>query len=558
MKKIIYILAVIAIFTSCNKDFLDVKPKTEFSDDNFWTSESNLKSFSFGLYSTFKGYGQGSYFGGDHFFTVLTDDVLALRGDLDFPHEVPATSSQAGWDWTMIRKANILIDGAKKASVSTEVKNEYIGVGRFFRALLYWEKVEKFGDVPFYNKPIDSSDEEALYKGRDSRVVVIDSILADLNFAVEHLSADPDKVMVTKWTALAAKSRVCLYAGTMLKYHGVDAAKSKVLLQASLDASKEIMNSGKFALAANYSNIFNSQDLTGSPEAILVKKYNQNFSHSIKSFIYHEPYIGFSNSAASAFLMKDGKPVKYDGANHPGYTEWVFNTTDEMKTSLTEYKTHVGVADGRDERMAAIIDTTRLVFLLNGGIPVFSPIKYTSYNEDENRPTQGVRGESDAPIYRYGEVLLNYAEAAFELGVCDQTVLDNTINLLRDRAKVAHLTVAVGFDAADRDPSVDPLLWEIRRERRIELMLEPSRLNDLNRWKKGEYYDAEDSFYGVKIDPAVTFEAGIDPIKTADGHLYLVKTTDRRKPWEDKKYLYPLPADQLVLNPNLLPQNTGW
>lgn len=559
MKKIIFILTIIIVFTACEKDFLDVQPETEFTDEGFWTSESNLQAFSYGLYINFKGYGNGSFFGGDHFFSVNTDDVMALddRTELDFPTTVPATSSGTDWTWDYIRKANILIEGAEKAPVTEETKNKYIGIGRFFRAYMYWEKVRTYGDVPFYDKPIESTDEEALYKARDSRVYVVNKIIEDLDFAIANLGDEADKLHVTKWTALALKSRICLAAGTTFKYHNVSGSEPNVILQASYDASKALMQSGMFSLHTSYVELFASEDLTSNPEVILLKKYNENMRHSIMSFIFHEPYFGFSYSAVSSFLMADGKPISYDGASHPDYTEWEFSTTDTLKTAFTSYKTSIGAADGRDSRMANIIDTTRLVFLFNKGIPMYSPVKYVTYDLIKEQPTQGVEATTDAPIFRYGEVLLNYAEAAFELSIISQGDLDNSINLLRARAGVADLTMGVGFDADDRDPTVDPLLWEIRRERRVELMLEPFRKYDLIRWADGPYYDEEDSYYGVKIDPSVVWEDGITVLKTPEGYLYTQAESDRRTPWNDRKYLYPLPDDQLTLNPKLT-QNPGW
>ena len=559
MKKITYLLLILFIFatTGCEK-FLDVQPETEFTNDNFWTSESNLESFSYGLYTAFKGYGNGGFFGGDHFFSVNNDDVIGLdqRLELDFPTSVPATSAGTNWSWGYIRKANVLIEQTSNSSLDESIKKRYIAVGRFFRALLYWDKVKRFGDVPYYDKPVDPTDQDALYKARDSRVFVVDRIVEDLDYAIENLKDDYNKVKVTKWTALALKSRVCLAAATTFKYHNVSGADVNKLLNESVEASNELMNAN-FSLSSNYADLFSSEDLSSNSEVILMKKYNENMRHSIPSFIFHEPFFGFSHSAVSAFLMADGKPVRYDGATHPGYSEWVFNTSETITTSQNFFKTGVEIYKGRDKRIYNIIDTTRLVAPFNKGIPMFSPIKYATYDMVENQPTQGVQATTDAPIFRLGEVLLNYAEAKAELGTITQEDLDKSINLLRDRAGVAHLTVDVGFNADDRDPDVDPLLWEIRRERRVELMLEPFRKWDLIRWAKGKYYDSDESFYGVKIDPAVVFSSNITVLKTADGHLYAQKPEDRRTPWDDRKYLQPIPSDQLILNPNLT-QNPGW
>lgn len=559
MKKIIYTAAILMALTfiSC-QDFLEVEPETEFTNDNFWTSESNLESFSYGLYDAFAGYGNGGFFGGDHFFSVNNDDVIALdqRLELDFPTVVPASPSGTNWGWDDIRKANVLIQETTNADLDAVVQNKYIGMGRFFRALLYWEKVRDFGDVPFYDAPVDPLDDKALYAARDSRVDVVNKIVEDLDFAIANLSDETSKVKVTKWTALALKSRVCLAAATTFKYHNVSGADVNALLNASVSASEELMNAD-FSLHNNYAELFNSEDLSSNSEVILMKKYNENMRHSIWSFIFHEPFFGFSNAAVSSFLMADGKPISYDGSAHPGYSEWTFSTMDTIKTSQNALKTVVGITAGRDQRMSSIIDTTRLVAPFSKGIPMLSPIKYANYDLVENQPTQGVQATTDAPIFRLGEVLLNYAEAKAELGSISQGDLDKSINLLRARAGVAPLMMGVGFSADDRDPDVDPLLWEIRRERRVELMLEPFRKWDLIRWAKGTYYDADNSFYGIKIDPAVVFADGIEVIKSADGHLYAQAPGDRRTPWVDRKYLEPIPADQLTLNPNLT-QNPGW
>ena len=146
---------MILIFTAC-EDFLDIQPETDFTDDNYWTSEANLKAFSYGCYSVFLGYGTGGYFGGDHFFSVLTDDVISLdpRVEDDFPTTVPSSQSGTQWYWSDIRRTNVLIQGAEKAPVDESVRDKYIAVGRLFRAVEYWQKVRTFGDVPFLMSPL--------------------------------------------------------------------------------------------------------------------------------------------------------------------------------------------------------------------------------------------------------------------------------------------------------------------------------------------------------------------------------------------------------------------
>jgi hypothetical protein len=175
---------------------------------------------------------------------------------------------------------------------------------------------------------------------------------------------------------------------------------------------------------------------------------------------------------------------------------------------------------------------------------------------------------SDAPLFRMGEVMLNYAEATWELGAFDQDVADKTINKLRERAGVAPMLlpdITASFDPK-RESSIDPVLWEIRRERRVEMMADGFRFNDLRRWKKGEYvnkqklgrwYSAEQlvedgvisnesqcklKFIGGGNEGYIEFFG--DPVKEGYG-------------WKDYYYLYPLPLNDLALNPQLK-QNPGW
>ena len=165
-------------------------------------------------------------------------------------------------------------------------------------------------------------------------------------------------------------------------------------------------------------------------------------------------------------------------------------------------------------------------------------------------------GSNDCPIFRIEEVMLNLAEASFELGQFDQAIADQTINKLRARANVASMIVAeidASFDTK-RDADVAPVLWEIRRERRVELMGDGFRFNDIKRWKKGQYMNKY--VLGARVRVAdypsgVTFEA-------TSGTTYKnIKFFNAPAGWNEKYYLEPLPAYEMVINPRLK-QNTGW
>lgn len=209
-------------------------------------------------------------------------------------------------------------------------------------------------------------------------------------------------------------------------------------------------------------------------------------------------------------------------------------------------------------------------------------------NWEENF-NNGPKNLSDKPIFKIEEILLNYAEAKAELGQFDQSVADKTINKLRERAEVAKMNVAEINDSFDPErPSyypkgtsydrmsptkggikVDPLLWEVRRERIIELMGEGFGFYDVRRWRMAPWFTNRTATgiwvskdYAVKnnmtlYNPETGVSDGKDGAMT-EGYLYLFNDPIvEGKGWDDKYYLYQVPTDEILLNPNLT-QNPGW
>ena len=257
----------------CSKDFLDRGSKTVFQDGNFWTSENNVKSYCWEFYNLFTGFGTGT--NGDFYFTTFTDDQAARSLDL-FPTTAPASNSH--WDYTYIRKANLLLVRVPQMSaLGDEARNHYLGVGRFFRAFEYANLVRHFGDVPYINRYLDQSDIEAIYAPPTPRAAVVDSIMADLQFAVANLrsiersKALGDVNVLSKEVALAYLGRVALYEGTYAKYVTGDAAAAGKLLQIAREASGEIVGKGNFTLTPVYKDLYSSLDLSKNPEVILYK-----------------------------------------------------------------------------------------------------------------------------------------------------------------------------------------------------------------------------------------------------------------------------------------------
>lgn len=506
-----------------------------------------------------------------------------------------------GWDtddWRNLRNINYFLANNTDTRVAESVRNHYNGLARFFRAWFYFDKVKRFGDVPWIGKPFNV-DDPALYAGRDSRTVVIDSILADLQYACENISTTSDNTrsLITKNVAWAFRSRVCLFEGTFRKYHTnyqlTETATS--LLQDAATSAEVVMKSGNFALNTaggtdlSYRQLFISE--TPVTQEIMLSNVMSSTLNVLNDANWwwtsatYGARVSLIRTFVNTYLNVDGTPF----TSRPGY---------ETMTFMEEVK-------GRDKRLQQTIrmgDYKRI----NGGVtepapPVFSytytgyqPIKWTL---DDTYYDGGSRNTNSICIMRYAEVLLNYAEAKAELGTLTQDDWSKTIGALRRRAGItgntdALPTVADPYLKAHYFPSLsDPILLEVRRERGIELALEGFRFYDLVRWHAGNLMEMEwNGFYVPALNqpmdlnedgkPDVCFYqqmpanpvAGVTYVNVAPtlsggtpnpqrlsnntyGELTWLNNVPRK--WEEKHYLYPIPETAITVNPALT-QNPGW
>ena len=559
--KICSFVLAMAVLTGCKKDFLERLPLDQLTDDTYWTSENNVRAFAWDFYpDLFPAYGSG-FAWGSYFSGQSLNDDFAPSAPTQFTKTVPA--SGGGWSFSLVRHANILIDRVQTTPMSEEAIKHWTGVGRFFRGLQYYNLVKRFGDVPWFGRELTDADQELLYKPRDSRTVVMDSVLADFKYAAENVREEDGTpgLTVNKYVVLAFMSRVFLFAGTWQKYHLNNTAKATEFLQASQWAANEVMNSGKYMVADSYRGLFNSLSLAGNKEIILYREYGVGtITHSLNSYVNKEPQTGASKDAIDSYLASDGFPIGVSALH--GDNEEI----DEVMAN-------------RDPR---INETFVPQLRLKGEIGNYSTSGYSVHkflNEDIKDAPEGNSSlnPTDGPVIRFGEVLMNYAEATAELGNLTQADLDKSINLLRDRPGVnmPHLEISGGepaiggvtYDDPDRDPSVSPMLWEIRRERRVELMMEGFRLDDLRRWKKLEYTDTQgnpDINRGAWIVAAEHPDAVDVKIENDAAAGYIVpawKPETQRLFTDPKVYLDPLPLDQIKLyhdNGSELTQNPGW
>ncbi|MDK2842841.1 MAG: starch-binding outer membrane protein SusD/RagB family, partial [Anaerophaga sp.] len=317
MKKtnIIYIAAAILAFSSCN-DFLDKGPLDTFTNDNFWTNESNVTGYANTFYQTFLGYGNGGGTGLFYFRTLSDDQAGGSFADWTFQN-VPASSTNWRDGWIEIRRANILLENVDKVNMSDEAKNHWKGVGRLMRAWHYYQLVRAYGDVPWVDKSLDITDEGYLYGPRENRDVVMDNVLEDLNYACENMYDNDSKTKLNKNVAYAMKAEITLFEGSYRKYRKAedgqtapDMTGASKFLTETKTAAAFLMNKN-FTLSPTYQENYNSVNLANNPEMIFYKAYKQNvLHHSLIAYISSSTQInGMSKDAFESYLFTDGKPL---------------------------------------------------------------------------------------------------------------------------------------------------------------------------------------------------------------------------------------------------------
>lgn len=577
------LLATAVSFSSCD-DFLTRDPQDTVTDvPSFWNNEENLRTSFLDYYTYFfPGYRSG-WNRADNFAETnvadWTDDNAQEVATL-FTKVAPTTDAD-NWDFEKIRNMNLLLSRIQSSSLGEEAKNHWSGVARLFRAMEYAKLVQKFGDVPYYDAVVGSTDNEQLYRARDPRTTVMDKVNEDLAFACANIRVNDGTkgLTVNRAVAQGFASRIMLFEGTWQKYHANNTAKAAEYLKAAKDYAAALMQTNAYSIAPSYKSLTTSEDLAGNPEIIMYRSYVENVvMHSLMSFQNTEHEMSSpSRSFIDAFLTKNGLPIHQAG-----------NTDYKGKEYAKEIQ-------NRDPRLADNIDEESGL-RLNGVAAVYAASGYYAnryVNKDLINKPGGMSSTNttDAPVMKLNEVMLNYIEAAAELADLGQYTLtqadfDKTINAIRDRqsTQMPHLTLAgnalkvngVEINDPDRDATVKPIIWEIRRERRVELAYEGLRFNDLRRWGKLEYADMTKNKklnMGAWINKAdypenaealakITLCDENGKIVTGnEGYIMPITEVAKMRVMADKDYLYPIPVDQITMYENhgfKLTQNPGW
>ena len=592
MKKLIIGLLLASVgFSACEK--LEQVPQSTASQAAVFGNENGLKLYTNSFY------GMG-FLPGNSISLDAMSDYLAVRAVPDFIREGGfAANNSSGWSWTDLRNINYFIQNCNNPAVPVSVRNNYLGLARYFRAYFYMDKVRRFGDVPWIGKPLDINDTIALNAGRDKRELVMDSVLADLDFACANISTanDPSRTTVTKWVAFAFKSRVCLFEGTFRKYHtslNLTSTANKWLQEAA-SAADQIIKNGGFSIntaggpGVSYRNVFTSNTPLAN-EVLQAAVADQALAVlSDANWWWTSGTYGskasFTRDFINTFLNIDGTPY----TNNPAYTTMLFK--DEVKNRDLRLKQSIRCLDYKRTTNGLPVPAPPVFSYTFTG---YQPIKLTL---DNTALDAGRLNTNIVPLFRYAEVLLNFAEAKAELGTLTNQEWALTIGALRARAGITgglsiKPIVADPYLVKNYFPNIsDPTILEIRRERGIELSLEGFRFSDILRWKRGELMERpwngfhvaalnvpmdlnEDgildvAFYqGTRPTPAVSGVTYVDVsarIGTAvnsqllkngtSGELNWMNEIPRK--WNDRNYLYPIPLNDLQRNPKLK-QNPGW
>lgn len=542
-------------------------PEDTISPDSYFQNASQLELWTNNFYAQF-----------DNAETVVAmnadDNVDNSLGDV--LNGLRSAADESGWTWERLRDINYFLHNVYRCP-DEAARKKYEGVAYFHRAYFYYVKVRRYGDVPWYDQVINSTDEELLYKARDNREYVMQRIMEDIDKAIDYLPVAKDPVHVTKWTALALKSRIALFEGTFRKYHGLDGA-DKYLKEAA-EAAESFIDASGYKLystgSSPYRDLFNSLEAK-TEEVILSRTYSAtaNVLHGVQFNISNERQ-GFTKRFMNHYLMADGTYFSCQ----PGYE------TLEFVEEVT----------GRDPRLSQTVlcpgyiqvGTTIVTPNSLNALTGYQPIKYVGAPAYDGAN----KAYTDFPLFRTAEVYLNFAEAKAESGTLTQNDLDKSINRIRSRVSMPDLDLA--YANANPDPLMleyypncssanQGVILEIRRERTVELCMEGFRLYDILRWKEGQQLTKP--FYGCYFsglgeydmdndgindlllysDNSGSFngtikKVGKDLILSNGNSGYIHASSNTKVTWnEERDYLWPIPASERVLSGGVLSQNPGW
>lgn len=615
--KIIYGMLIVSLLFSisgCDEDYLNEYPQDAMSDETYFEQTSDYKTYVNGLYSNVlrsstqykvKKLEDGS----DNLYVEDPNSAIMMHSESG---EADETSSSWNNRYTYIRNVNYLLDNKDKIATREVETDQYIGEAFFIRAWHYFVLLQNFGGVPYIDQVLETDSEE-LYSTRESRDYIAQKIIDDLDSAIVLLGWKNEDYAtaprINKESALLMKTRVGLYEGSWEYYHGnkgtvfqVDGADGTDFLEQAVEAGDELIayhgaNLYIGSTGREYYDTFNRDDYSDITGAFLYKHYDtgSGVNSSANQGCSGSFAAGITSTLVGTYLMTDGKPESISDVEYDYTYQGSLIETRDPRLGQTIFNPDIGSLEdwlGFYTYSEALVEAR------------YMPLVYTEqglggYRIIKGAPTSCISKwycDEDDLILRYGEALLNYAEAKAILGTISQTDIENTVNVLRDRVGMTHLSMAeanawsISYSESDGyDPSADNILNEIRRERRVELALEGFRRTDLKRWAiyedvingfkpVGAYYQELEDYWN---DADTLRDAGLTDSQILAVYLTLGENVDVTGElvnpyWQnsyfyesgagyyidpDRDYLSSIPTQEIDFyeeNGVTLEQNPGW
>lgn len=507
-------LLLLIILTACNEDFLNRYPENKISEGNFFKNPEDFRLYMNARYSNLlsRGEGVGGGYTSMYKFDNGSDNYTGHRypyGNNPHPglmqHENTGIASTSSGTWTdaykEIRNINFLLGNIDKAPERTARINHYIGEAFFARAFNYFNLLKAFGGVPYFNQVLGITSEE-LYNARESRDFIAAKIIEDLDSAIALLDwkgkGEAKAARINKESALLFKTRVGLYEGSWEFYHGqkntpfaLEGKDGTAFLNEAIEAGEDLMEyqgdqiytgpAGK-----EYSALFNQNNYQNITGAFFYRHYDFDLGKSFQGGQSDQVNGGMTHGAVKSYLMEDGKPEAISSVSYDYTSQNSLIHSRDPRLNQTIYAPDRGPFNETWD-----FEIGNIRGLIYGRVEN----TYTGYKVYKGLPLENVPNigalvfNMDDLLFRYGEALLNYAEAKAILGEITQTDLDKTVNVLRNRVGMAPVNLGevnswnVSYSESEGfEPVASNIVNEIRRERRVELMFEGTRKDDLKRW----------------------------------------------------------------------------
>lgn len=612
---IMTMFASVSLLSGCS-DFLEKYPQDAMSDQDYFTKDTDLEYYMNGLYDGILRSANSLKW--SNLNTANDDWAGNTPSTTLMQHSTSGLASETSDTWNnaydYIRKANYFLENAYRVPNMGKIGKHYLGEGYYCRAVKYFDLLQTFGGVPYISKVLNVDSEE-LYTPRSSRKEIAEKIVADLDSAILYCDwkgeGEASAGRINKEAALVMQSRVALYEGSWEYYHGkkgskfqVQGSDGSVFLKKGIEAGEQLIekygsNIYRGSSENEYFDYFNQSDYEKIQGAFLYKVYSRslgiinNWGRSYAEGVD----AGLTKSAIDAYVMSDGKPI-------------------EVSTVILDNQTMNELCLKKDPRLSQTIwypAKGRFIDYL-GAVDHAYKTSYPGLIQNQQRrpaytgfriwkgtsfdPAEIDNGEVDDLILRYEEALLNYVEAKAILGLVTQDDLDKTINVIRSRVNLPNMSLSevngwnIDYDKRNGyDPSAPNIVNEIRRERRVELMLEGLRFMDIKRWAMlddvfngwkpvgayaQEYVDywnnperlAEDDFdwkspEEVKLEKGINYDTIGDYINPFFKHADFQPNSGRGYYVDpDRDYLSSIPREEITLYKNkgnvTLEQNPGW